>query len=190
MVYSRAIDPAKLGLSPEGAVNAMKHGQQLAASGFIPNAIITGIDQRNRDGGRFSAEGIKQVSGVDVPIFTSPAVTYPHYRDPFDTSDQMEKYGDGAVHRSLNGQLQLWSEERTAFATRVLSAVKAEYPWANTVLFDLNFEQMVLLYHTLLKKLALDDIPSDGWCPQYGEMIVIANDGTVALFNAKLEFVE
>ena len=90
LVYTRALDPAKLGLSPLGARHAYEQGKLLVSMGVIPRAIVCGIDQRNRDGARFSAAGIEEVTDQAVCYFTSPAVTYPYYSDEYqlDTATQ------------------------------------------------------------------------------------------------------
>lgn len=190
MVYSRALDFAKLGLSPDGAIHAMEQGRLLAEMQIIPTVILSGNDQRNRDGARFSVAGIKEITSESIPFYTVPAVTYPHYCDPFEIDQATAVHGDAIVHMCLKGSLKLWTEPPDVFEARIVSAVRASYRWEDPILFDLNFEQMVLLYFRLLKKVQRTEIPTDGWCPKYGDTIVIANDGTVALFNANLELIE
>ncbi|MBU0963834.1 hypothetical protein KKC06_02230 [Patescibacteria group bacterium] len=192
LVYTRAFDPGKLGLTPDGALNALKQGKVLAELGIIPEAIISGIDQRNTDGARFTVAGIKEITGQDIQCLASPAITYPYYVDAYQTAELMEKYGDGMVHRCLAGDLtEVWTETAEGLEKRIISAVGARYPWGTPILFEMNFEPMVLLYYWFVKGTQLSKIPlEDGWCPTYGCMIVMTNDGTPALCDANLEVIE
>jgi len=190
MVYSRAMDHSKLGLTPIGANRAMKQGRLLAEMNLIPSVIISGIDQRNYDGARFTVAGISEVTSQSVPFCPSPAVTYPYYFDPFETAEATDEFGDAVPHKCINDTLRLWTESSQVFEARIMSAVQGKCRWEDPILFDLNFEAIVLLYYRLLKGVELYQIPDDGWCPNYGDFIVTAADGAVALFNAELELIE
>lgn len=194
LIYTRVIDPAKLGLSTKGVQGAINQGRKLAEMGIMPSIIICGIDQRNLDGARHTAGGIKEVSGEEIHYFTSPAVTYPHYRDPHQLSQAIDKYGDYIVHRYLAEREEvagLWSEPASVFEARVVSAVMADYPEGAPVLFDLNFEQLVLLHFLHVEKIKRSGIPiENAWCPTKGGGIVYGVDGQVAEFTPELEIIQ
>lgn len=194
LTYTRSFDHGKLGLSPVGANNAFTQGEALVKLDIIPSIIITGIDQRNSDGARFTIAGIEKAGGPKIPYKESPAVTYPYYTDLTELVKAIEKFGlDYLVHHHLAGQSGvpgLWSEPVEIFEQRIMGTVEADYHWDYPILFDLNFEAILLLYYRLVQDVPRTEIPVDGWCPEYGDMIVVFEDGQTALFNANLELVE
>ena len=196
LTYSRCLDPGKLGLSANGARDALKQGHLLAEMGIRPKSIICGLDQRNYDGARLTAAGLREATGVEVPYYTSPAVTYPHYSNVVQASDAFTSYGDYVVHMYLAGRGEmwgLWTETRHVFKTRIVSAIEANYPSGGPVLFDLNFEQLTLLHYLDVMSIKeMDNIPwkSDEWVPTKGGGIVYGNTaGIVAEFKPDLTLI-
>jgi len=194
MIYARCLDPAKLGLSARGVVDAIEQGKALARMDIIPAAIICGIDQRNRDGARLTAAGIKEITGQDVSYYTSPAATYPHYSDPQQLAQAIEQFDEYMVHMYLAGDERvagLWTEPADVFAGRIEAAVRANYSFGEPILFDLNFEQLTLLYYSWVKEVEPCDIPvQGGWCPTKGGGIIWGEGEAVGVFNPDLTLVE
>lgn len=198
LTYMRAFDRGRLGLTHAGSVKAFEQGICLGAMHIVPHLIIVGDDQRNLDGGFSTAEGIKEAAGADIPVLTSPAVTYPHYTYFGITRDCLGKFEDYAVHRYLGGQdlLRLWSEPPAVFEARVTAAVLADYNGA-PILFDLNFEQITLLYFLHVRGIRREEIPcgKKAWKPTMGGGIVYSADREVAMefapdFSMVIEVVE
>lgn len=188
LVYTRLADPAKLGLSPKGARAAFEQGRALAQRGLVPTQIICGIDQRNVDGARFTAAGIEDVAGKTVPYVTSPAVTYPHYTSAAQLAAAIAEHGDFIVHRYLcdSGDVAgLWTESAAGFVGRVTGAVTDRYFSGTPVLFDLNFEQMVVLHYQFISK---EPIGPKGWIPTKGGGIVFSFRGMGGHCMAAAEF--
>ncbi len=194
LTYMRALEASRMGLSHLEAHKAFEQGRQLVELGITPGLIITGCDQRNQDGGHATAEGISLAGTTQPSVFTSPAVTYPHYTSFEMVKSALETHGDLAVHRVLAGQLHgIWSEPALVFDARILAAVQADYGVDGPVLFDLNFEQITLLYFRLVRKLELCEIPFDdkAWMPKLGGGVVISADRKTAMeFAADLTVVE
>lgn len=193
LTYMRALEHSRLGLTFREGEKAYKQGQALVALDLVPGLVITGIDQRNLDGGRFTAEAIADLKAGSPRVYTSPAVTYPHYTDFETVRAALAEFEDYAVHRYLAGALAgIWSEPVEVFEARLIAAVKADYGIAS-VLFDLNFEQITLLYFLLVKGLKRSEIPFEkgSWCPKMGGGIVLSHDRQVAAeFNADFAIVE
>lgn len=196
LIYTRGLDSAKLGLTPEGAIQAFEHGEKLATMGVAPKTIICGIDQRNYDGARFTRAGIRKVSGIIVPYLTSPAVTYPHYSNPTQLANVIDQFADEMVHMYLAEQEEvrgLWTEPARVFEARIVSAITADYPNGTPVLFDLNFEQITLLYYLFIKKVKRLEIPFEKgnvWLPTKGGGIAIAIDKAAVEFTPQLEVIQ
>ena len=186
MVYTRHIAPEKLGLNAAGACGAMMHGEKLAHWGLIPSVIYHGRDQRNFDGAWLTAEAIERATKEKVTCLENPAVTYPVYRDIQETSAALAKYGDPAVHQTLAGSLHLWTESPQTFFARICGAINdAE----EGVLWDLNFEAIVLMYYVYVASVKnISRIPSDkmAWIPLKGSGIVMAKNGAVTVFDREL----
>lgn len=183
LTYARALEASRLGLTTEAVIKAYEQGRQLRDMCITPELIITGCDQRNQDGGNATAEGLVASGGAIVPVYTSPAVTYPHYTNFEFVRSALAQYEDLAVHRHLAGQFQgLWSEPVSVFDARILAAFQADYGVAGPVLFDLNFEQITLLYFRLVQKLQLSEIPFEtgAWMPKMGGGVVLSADRSVA----------
>ncbi|OGE73958.1 MAG: hypothetical protein A3C49_04115 [Candidatus Doudnabacteria bacterium RIFCSPHIGHO2_02_FULL_42_25] len=185
LTYSRNLDDRKLGLLSSEVVKAMDQGRLLVAMGITPRLVIVGDNQRNWDGGRSTAEAITDLTGLTVDVWTSPAVTYPHYANyeqslvEFGGPDK----GDFSPHRYLAGKTagSFWSEPPHVFADRVSQSVLADYG-VEPVLFDLNFEQVTLCYYKHVKKLMLEQIPTEGaWIPTMGGGIVYSSDRQIAM---------
>lgn len=193
MVYTRQLDPGKLGLDATGTRGAMMHGEKLATFGLIPDVIFYGRDQRNFDGAFLTAEAIKEQTKKAVPCFENVAVTYPVYRDNKETADALAQYGDPSVHRTLAGNLKLWTEPVQVFQHRIVNSVELTIGEA-FALWDLNYEAVVLLYYHYVKQIrALSDIPFEGpsvWLPIKGGGIAQGKDGMVAVFDHDLNIVE
>lgn len=193
----RHLDDAQQGLSSMGAANAFTQGAKLAHLGLVPVAIITGWDQRNLDGGLATAEGIADASGPAVPVYRNPGVTYPYYGDPQVGTACLAKWGDPAVHRHLSGALPetrgLWVESVSAFHARLMGAIEGVTTHSSEFgdgfeLWDLNYEQMVLLHQTLVAKRPLEEIDiDDPYDPDYGAGIAIAKDGAIVEFTRELQ---
>ena len=196
LTYSRTVEAGKLGLTHRGSEMAFKQGQMLAQWGIIPKEIITGCDQRNMDGGLSTQEAIKEEKGVTVPVKQSPAVTYPYYSDIEQSERIFDEFGDFAVHMYLAEQEEvagLWTEPSLVFNARITGSFHID-PGCRPVLFDLNFEQMVLLHYSHVEKIHGSKIPfkkSDNpWTPSKGGGIVYGEDGTVAEFTPELEIIQ
>lgn len=191
---ARHLDDSQQGLSVVGEQNAFQQGRRFVELDLIPGAIVTGTDDRNLDGGLATAEGISAAGGVPVPVVRSPGITYPYYGDVHKARDLLAQYGDDVVALHLSGRRPnetrgLWTEAPSAFEARLVGAVNAVKqcgsqfsPWFE--LWDLNFEQMVLL-RWLFTKGPLDSL-SHASEPLHGAGLVIAKDGTVAEFTADL----
>lgn len=194
LTYMRALEKDRMGLSHLEAAKAFDQGRQLVELGIVPKLIIAGCDQRNMDGANATAEGITAAGGSFTAVFSSPAVTYPHYTGFALVQSMLAQYEDLAVHRMLAGQLQgLWSEPASVFDLRVLAAVQADYGVNGPVFFDLNFEQITLLYFRLVQKLQLNEIPfqAGAWMPKMGGGVVISADRKTAKeFAADLTIIE
>lgn len=187
LTYMRVLERGRLGLTFVEARKAFDQGGQLVALGVVPELIISGDDQRNFDGGNATAEGIKAAGGQDVRVWTSPAVTYPHYAGFERVKEALEKHGDLAVHHALRGGLYLWTEPVACLEARLLAAVLGYYEDERTtaihpILFDLNFEQITLLYFRLVAGIEFRDIPCDkgAWQPKMGGGIIISADRKIA----------
>lgn len=180
LTYSGNLDDRDLGLTFAESVKAYEQGNTLVVLGCTPGMIITGSHQRNRDGGRVTADGIFVAGGPEVLVTSSPAVTMPTYPSISETRKALEEYDDYAVHAYLAGKLdrRLWSESPQTFSTRVESAVADDYGVDGPVLFDLNFEALVLLYHRHVLGFTLGMISRDksGWCPKNGGGLVYSLD--------------
>lgn len=196
MVWSRQLDPAELGLSPTGAKDAFNQGMELARQGVIPSIIFCGCDQRNYDGARFTAAGVEEVSKTSVWFCKHAGIGYPVYSLPARTEKALGEYGDPFVHRYLAERPEverLWTETAAGFETRIVGAVIEAYPAGTPVLFDLNFEQMVLLYHLHVLKVERQAIPFEkgAWIPTKGGGVVYGRDFLVAKeFRPDLTVVE
>lgn len=177
LTYMRAFDKSRLGLTHQESAKAFAQGQKLGELAVAPGLIICGDDLRNFDGASATAEALA------IPVITSPAVTYPHYTGFAKTRDSAEQYGDYNVHRYLaSGEPGLlWSETPETFEARITSAVLSHY--GSPVLFDLNFEQVTLLYFLHVKGLKRQEIPFDkgAWTPKMGGGIVYSEDRKVAM---------
>ena len=193
---ARHLDDAQQGLSVEGEKNAFRQGQRLVEIGLIPGAIATGTDDRNLDGGLATAEGIFAASGPNVPVMRSPGITYPYYGDTRKARDLLGKYGDAAAARHLSGLFPetrgLWVESVAAFEARLMGAVDSIAQRGSEFgdefeLWDLNYEQMVLLRHRLIIGSPLSEIDLETLEPLHGAGIAIAKDGTIAEFTADLD---
>lgn len=195
LTYMRALDPGTLGLTHLESAKAFEQGRTLASLGsaITPRLIITGIDQRNRDGGNSTAEGIENAGQAIPPVWPQPAVTYPYYVNYEESRAAIEADHDFVPHRYLAGKgQQIWSEPPAVFKGRLVIAVHADYR-VSPVLFDLNFEQLVLLYYTDVAKVELADIPFNpgAWVPTMGGGIVYSEDRKVAMeFRPDLTIVE
>jgi hypothetical protein len=132
-------------------------------------------------------------------------VTYPHYPFPDWLKIEAKRQGDYMVHAYLAGSggfectpehrdsTGCWSEPPEVFEARVVSAVTAKYPLRTPVLFDLNFEQLTLLYFLHVKGLKRQQIPFEkgAWVPTKGGGIVYSSDFKVAKeFRPDLTIVE
>ena len=194
LTYMRALEASRMGLSHLEAHKAFEQGQQLVQLGIAPSLIITGCDQRNQDGGNATAEGIAVAGALPPSVFTSPAVTYPHYTSFAVVKDALEKYGDNAVHRMLAGQLSgIWSEPASVFDARICGSFTADYGVIGPVFFDLNFEQITLLYFRFVRGLELKEIPFEegSWMPKMGGGVILSADRKVAReFASDLTIVE
>lgn len=176
LTYLRAFERGRLGLTASEVIKAYQQGEKLAALGVNLLTVITGDDQRNFDGGSATAEAMGKTLGLVVPVFTSPAVTYPHYTAFPVVRDALAQYGDYAVHAYLAGAIdRLWSESAATFEARILSAMKDDLGGGRT-LFDLNFEQITLLYFRLVKGLERSAIPFEpgSWTPKMGGGVVLS----------------
>lgn len=198
LVYSRSLDHGKLGLNCKGARAAIEQGQRLVELSTVPGAIICGCDQRNFDGANLTAEAIieRMPESSGLPVLTSPALTYPHYSYADQVKLAAEEFGDYMVHRNLAGEEAvegLWTERPETFEARIVSGVMSDYPNLGTVLFDLNFEQLVLLYFLHVRGLKRVEIPFEkgAWVPTKGGGIVYSEDRTVVKeFHPDLTIVE
>lgn len=193
LIYSRTIDPAQLGLNLAGSAMATRQGELLAEMNLIPKSIISGIDLRNVEGAFLTAEAIKKAIDVKVPCHKSPTVTYPYY-DATKALAAWDTFGDYAAHMYLAGRPEvegLWTETRETFASRIISAVAAEYPGDGFVLFDLNYEQILLLHFLHVEKAHLDEIPhtKGAWEPKNGGGIAYGNDGMVMEFDSEFNMI-
>lgn len=193
LIYSRTIDPSQLGLNLAGIAMATRQGEMLAEMGLVPKSIISGVDLRNVEGANLTAEAIKKAVDVKVPCHKSPAVTYPYY-DAKVAFQSWEQFGDYAAHMYLAGRPEvegLWTETRETFASRITSAVEADYPGDGYVLFDLNYEQVLLLHFLHVEKINLDEIPhtKGAWEPKNGGGIAYGTDGTIMEFDANFEMI-
>lgn len=195
---ARMLNDGLQGLSFDGSRHAFDQGAALAALGIFPDVIICGTDQRNIDGAQATAEGIASIDkSRKAPSHRNPGVTYPYYADLKAGATCFGKYGDRAVHRHLSGRFEetrgLWVEPVEAFAARLMGAVEAIRTGRSQFgleLWDLNFEQMVALYHLLVVGTSLPEIacePEDAHDPAYGAGIVVASDGTIAEFSFDLQ---
>jgi hypothetical protein len=189
MVYTRDLDAGKLGLNASGVRGALMQGERLGAWQIV-STVIYGRDQRNFEGAHITAEVMEEVIKKPVARFEDPGVTYPVYKNISATDAAMKEYGDPFVHRILAGNIaNLWTESPKAFYARIIAAIEnAE----GAALWDLNFEAMVVLYYHYIARIqSLAEIPFDGtaWIPTKGGGIVLARDGTVALFDPNLEIV-
>lgn len=187
LTYMRALEASRMGLTHVEAVKAFEQGRRLISEMWIaPKVIIAGCDQRNLDGANATAEGIAAAGGTQPQVFSSPAVTYPHYTSFPVVKEALEQYGDLAVHRVLAGQLHgLWSEPANVFDARLCAAFTADYDGfvgGGPVFFDLNFEQITLLYFRFVRGFELSEIPfEDGaWMPKLGGGIVLSYDRLTA----------
>lgn len=194
LTYTRTLDHSRLGLTFKEGEKAYNQAGQFAAHGVVPALIIAGADQRNFDGARFTAEGFGDLPGGTAPRFyTSPAVTYPHYTDFTSVQQALSEHGDYAVHAYLAGALQgIWSEPPEVFEARIVAAITANYS-QGPVLFDLNFEQVTLLYFRLVKGLKREQIPfaNGSWTPTMGGGIILSADRKIASeFKPDLTIVE
>lgn len=198
LTYMRAFESDRMGLSHVEAAKAFEQGRALAKELWAPpRVIIAGCDQRNQDGANATAEGVGAAGKTQPAVYTSPAVTYPHYTDFTKVKSVLEQYGDLAVHRVLAGQLRgVWSEPASVFDARVCSAFTADYDGFGSdgpVFFDLNFEQVTLLYFRFVRKLELKDIPFEegSWMPKLGGGVILSADKKTAKeFAADLTIVE
>lgn len=178
MTYTRVVQGNLLPLTVESCLKAHEQAKQLVAMGVTPTRLNCGTDQRNIDGARFSAAAI----GGGMRWYQSPAWTYPYYADLAQASAEIERHGDAVVHRYLAGDETLeglWVETRETFEARIVSSVLAKYPGSGPVLWDLNYEQMVVIYYRLFAELALDEIPHEGpgfWQPIYGCGLALSAD--------------
>jgi hypothetical protein len=179
LTYTRAIERSKMGLLFLEAQKAFNQGRQLKEMGIIPKLIIAGNDQRNEDGANATAEAFDPI----VKVVTSPGVTYPHYFDFTGAKAAMAQYGDMAVHRNMAGKLEnrLWTETPVMLDARLTKAIYSE-PLSGPLLYDLNFEQVTLLYFRTVAKMDLADIPYDdqAWQPRMGGGVVYSADRTIA----------
>ncbi|MBI5530798.1 MAG: hypothetical protein HY918_04890 [Candidatus Doudnabacteria bacterium] len=189
LIYSRAIDSNLLGLNAEGSAMMFRQGELLAEMGVRPAKIITGIDLRNYEGGLQTAAGVKKICDYPLSVLRSPAVTYPYY-DATKVVPAWEQFGDFAAHAYLadSPELQgLWTETADVFDDRIHSAINniGRFHLSGPVLFDLNFEQLVLLHYMDVKGFARKHIPYDpsAWVPKNGGGIIYAPNGVVAEFN-------
>lgn len=181
LTYMRALEHNRLGLTFKEGRNAYEQGEALIKLGVLPQRIIAGTDQRNYDGARFTAEALTDL-GHPTAYYTSPAVTYPHYTEFGLVEAALRQFEDFAVHRTLAGQLTgLWSEPVSVFEARIIAGLTADYGVV-PILFDLNFEQITLLYFRLVQRLELKDIPFEAgaWKPKMGGGVVISADRQVA----------
>lgn len=193
---ARHLDDSQQGLSFEGEQNAWRQGQRLVEFGLIPVAIVTGTDDRNLDGGLATAEGIFASAGPNVSVMRSPGITYPYYGDTRRVRDLLGKYGDDVVALHLSGGRPdetrgLWTEAPSAFEARLTGAVDSVKSCGSQFgdgfeLWDVNFEQMVLLRHRLVTKSTLSTL-SELHEPLYGAGIAVMKNGTVTEFTADLE---
>ena len=194
LTYMRALERGRMGLTHDKAAKAYIQGVRLTALGIVVAQVIVGDDQRNWDGGNATAEALSHDQSAVVPVFTSPAVTYPHYTTFGVVRAALEAHGDYAVHAYLAGAIKgIWSEPAEVFEARILAAVQASYEVSGPVLFDLNFEQITLLYFLLVQGLKRGEIPfaKGSWCPTMGGGVVISADRTQAMeFRPDLTLVE
>lgn len=194
LIYSRTIDPAQLGLNDEGAGMMYRQGELLAEMGIVPELIITGIDLRNAEGGQFTAAAIKKATGKTVPCQKSPAVTYPHY-DAVKALEAWQKFGDMAAHMYLAGCPEvdgLWTESVLQFADRILHPFHVTSGHNGPVLYDLNFEQLLVLHFADVERIKnWNEVPygSDAWCPKNGGGIAYGADGMVMEFTPDFEMI-
>jgi len=194
LIYSRTIDPSLLGLSEVGLAQAYRQGEQLVEMGIIPCRIVSGTDLRNTEGARQTAAAIRAATNKRMPFMAAPGVTYPYY-DATKVVPAWEQFGDMAAHAYLAGRPEvdgLWTETADAFEERIVSAINNLGHHEGPVLFDLNFEQLVLLHYTDVKHWPRPSIPYDNsaWIPKNGGGIVYGEDGTVAEFNPDFTLVE
>jgi hypothetical protein len=191
LTYTRIIERNLLPLTPDSCKKAFEQARSLVELGIIPTRVNCGTDQRNIDGARWSAAGI----GNNIRWYQSPAWTYPYYTDVQHSRKAIERYGDLSVHRYLadaHGVSGLWTETRETFSARIITSVLTEYPERGPVLWDLNYEQMVVIYYRLLSGVELDNIPYEGevWQPSYGGGVAISSDCIWAVeFNSDLSIV-
>lgn len=191
LIYSRTIDPSQLGLNAEGSAQMYRQGELLAEMGIVPDAIITGIDLRNVEGGQYTAAAIKKATGKTVPCHKSPAVTYPYYDTPKALA-AWQKFGDMAAHMYLAGRPEvdgLWTESPETFEARIHNGISDFPEW--TILFDLNFEQITLLHFLDVEGLVRPQIPYDAkaWCPKNGGGIAYGKDGAVMEFDPEFNMI-
>lgn len=185
MVWGRQLDPAELGLSPKGTRDAFNQGVELARQSVIPSVIFYGSDQRNYDGARFTAAGVESITGKPVEFYRHMGVGYPVYRQPGQTEEALNAFGDLFVHRYLAeapGVEILWTETALSFENRIAGAVVEKYPSGTPVLFDLNFEQMTLLYYLHVLGVKRRKIPFERgvWTPTKGGGVVYGEDFQIA----------
>lgn len=194
LTYMRALEASRMGLSHLEAHKAFEQGQRLVELGITPSLILTGCDQRNQDGGHATAEGIAAAGATQPSVFTNPSVTYPHYTSFPVVKEALDKYGDLAVHRVLAGNLSgIWSEPASVFDGRICASFISDYGTTGPVFFDLNFEQVTLLYFRFVRGLELSNIPFEegSWMPKMGGGVILSADRKTAKeFAADLTIVE
>lgn len=180
LTYARIIERNLLPLTCASCEQAREQGRWLAQAGIVPERIVSGIDQRNIDGARWSAYGVGLETGEEPVFHQNPAVTHPYYGDPREIKALIEQHMDSVVHRWLRGEKgfeRFCTEDRHTFKGRILSSIMADQD--GSVLWDLNFEAIVLLHYLLVVGIDLDEIPIEGdkyWEPKYGWGIAVSAD--------------
>lgn len=199
-IYIRQVSTHLCYLTPVGIKAAFKQGEVLCAMGIIPKTMFCGIDLRNWQGAKITADAIFENSNQRPDVLSLPVMTYPVYRRADQTAQAIEKFGDFMVHRYLNSfnrdlLSDLWTETAEMFVARISMAIEQilsfPSPYDSPVLFDLNYETLVVLFYKLYVLAELRDIPDEGgWEAENGGGIVYAKDKTIAVFDSGLNIID
>lgn len=193
--YARMLQDSRQGLSAIGTQNAFQQGVALANMSIMPGIVVTGTDQRNIDGGVATVEGIESViKNTPVLCATNPGVAHPSYGNLEICVAQFERHGNYSVHRHLSGRFPetcgMWVETVAALRARLMGAIHgilSERSSFGLEFWDLNYEQMILLFQVLIRKKPLSELdiePNTAYECNYGAGFVVAQNGEAMQFTS------